>query len=107
MTAPLFFAIIAKIIPERWNEEIKSGGNIMDRLMLVLPTEQHKQTVWDYREEFLRNQDSMDGTGALQTHRALRSGIRITSITVLRKLSVKAWFQQLPSWEWKKKAANW
>ena len=57
MTAPLFFAIIAKIIPERWNEKIKSGGNIMDRLMLVLPTEQHKQTVWDYREEFLRNQD--------------------------------------------------
>ena len=37
----------------------------MDRLMLVLPTEQHKQTVWDYREEFLRNQDSMDGTGGL------------------------------------------
>lgn len=30
----------------------------MDRLMLVLPTEQHKQAVWDYREEFLRNQDS-------------------------------------------------
>lgn len=37
----------------------------MDRLMLVLPTEQHKQAVWDYREEFLRNQDSMDGTGGL------------------------------------------
>ena len=37
----------------------------MDRLMLVLPTEQYKPTVWDYREEFLRNKDSMDGTGGL------------------------------------------
>lgn len=79
----------------------------MDRLMLVLPTEQHKQTVWDYREEFCAIRIAWMVQVALQTHRALRSGIRIMSITVLRKLSVKVWFQQLPFWEWKKKAENW
>lgn len=37
----------------------------MNRLTLILPTEQHRQAVWDYREEFLKNQDCMDGTGGL------------------------------------------
>lgn len=37
----------------------------MNRLTLVLPTQQHKEAVWDYREEFLRNHSSMDGTGGL------------------------------------------
>lgn len=37
----------------------------MDRLKLILPTQQYKQAVWNYREEFLQNHDSMDGTGGL------------------------------------------
>ena len=37
----------------------------MSRLQLVLPTEQHKQAIWGYREEFLNHHDSMDGTGGL------------------------------------------
>lgn len=37
----------------------------MDRLKLVLPTANDEQAVWDYRAEFLENNDSMDGTGGL------------------------------------------
>ncbi len=37
----------------------------MDRLKLVLPTAADKQAIWDYREEFLDNNDHLDGTGGL------------------------------------------
>lgn len=37
----------------------------MDRLKLVLPAEEHKQLVWDYRQEFIDNNSSLDGTGGL------------------------------------------
>lgn len=38
----------------------------MDRLKLVLPTAADEQAIWDYREEFLNNNDQhLDGTGGL------------------------------------------
>lgn len=45
----------------------------MDRLKLVLPTAADKQAIWDYREEFLDNNDHLDGTGGLADARDFES----------------------------------
>lgn len=37
----------------------------MDRLKLVLPNIKYKESIMDYKNEFIRNGDSMDGTASL------------------------------------------
>lgn len=41
----------------------------MNRLRLVLPNVTHKEIIMDYKEEFVRNKDSMDGTAGLSTYK--------------------------------------
>ena len=38
----------------------------MNRLKLILPTQEHKNIIMDYKREFLENGDSMDGTAGLE-----------------------------------------
>lgn len=38
----------------------------MDRLELVIPSEKYKEQINNYKDEFIRNGDSMDGTAGLQ-----------------------------------------
>lgn len=38
----------------------------MDRLELVIPSEKYKEKINDYKDEFIKNGDSMDGTAGLQ-----------------------------------------
>lgn len=38
----------------------------MERIELVAPTNKHKNQVMEYRQEFLKDEDSMDGTGNLR-----------------------------------------
>ena len=38
----------------------------MNRLKLILPTQEHKNIIMDYKKEFLENGDSMDGTAGLE-----------------------------------------
>lgn len=38
----------------------------MNRLKLVLPTLEHKELIMDYKREFIKNEDSMDGTAGLR-----------------------------------------
>lgn len=40
----------------------------MNRLKLVLPNVIHKEILMDYKKEFIRNRDSMDGTAGLSTY---------------------------------------
>lgn len=39
----------------------------MDKIVLVVPAQEHKQQVLDYKQEFETNGDSMDGTAGLKT----------------------------------------
>lgn len=41
----------------------------MNRLKLVLPNATHKEIILDYKEEFIINKDSMDGTAGLSTYK--------------------------------------
>lgn len=41
----------------------------MNRLKLVLPNATHKEILMDYKEEFIRNKDSMDGTAGLSIYK--------------------------------------
>ncbi|WMJ77310.1 MULTISPECIES: GNAT family N-acetyltransferase [unclassified Sedimentibacter] len=41
----------------------------MNRLKLVLPNVTHKGIILDYKEEFIINKDSMDGTAGLSTYK--------------------------------------
>ena len=50
----------------------------MNRLTLMLPMQQHKEAVWSYREEFLRNHSSMDGTGGLADAQSFEEWYRNT-----------------------------
>ena len=38
----------------------------MNRLRLILPMPEHKEMIMDYKREFLKNGDSMDGTAGLK-----------------------------------------
>lgn len=38
----------------------------MNRLRLILPMQEHKEMIMDYKREFLENGDSMDGTAGLK-----------------------------------------
>jgi len=40
----------------------------VNRLKLVLPNVTHKEILMDYKKEFIRNKDSMDGTAGLSTY---------------------------------------
>ncbi len=41
----------------------------MNRLKLVIPNITHKEILMDYKEEFIRNKDSMDGSAGLSTYK--------------------------------------
>ena len=52
------------------NDELNNVFEIeekkMNRLKLILPTQEHKNIIMDYKREFLENGDSMDGTAVLE-----------------------------------------
>ncbi len=41
----------------------------MNRLKLVIPNITHKEILMDYKEEFIRNKDSMDGSAGLSIYK--------------------------------------
>lgn len=43
----------------------KFGGNKMNKLKLVLPSVEHKESLMDYKKEFIKNGDNMDGSAGL------------------------------------------
>lgn len=48
----------------------------MNRLKLVLPNVTHNEILMDYKEEFIKNKDSMDGTAGLSTYKTFEEWYR-------------------------------
>lgn len=60
------FSSFSSIISIISMSDIHNGGENMNRLKLILPTMEYKDEIMNYKEEFIKNKDSMDGTGGLR-----------------------------------------
>lgn len=50
----------------RFKKYLQNWGKKMNKLKLVLPTPKYEEKLMDYKREFLKNGDSMDGTAGLR-----------------------------------------